>query len=106
MTIGPEMSDEKIIEFKDFEKVNGEVKRIKPIKKSKASKKSKKNDQTVNVPDYSGEEISFEDMMNNIINENEMLYFELLQEKTRCRTLEKILNKTLKINQDHKNNPK
>ena len=44
MTIGPEMSDEKIIEFKDFEKVNGEVKRIKPIKKSKASKKSKKND--------------------------------------------------------------
>lgn len=103
---GSYMSDEKILEITDFKKVNGETIRVKQsnIKKSKSKSKSKKSKDAVPVtPDYSMHEVSFEDEVAFVFEQNEILYHELVKAQTQVKTLEKVINKVLKVNNELQN---
>lgn len=92
------MSDEKILEIKDFKKINGEVTDVSG-KKRKAKKKVKKNTKEPEDQfEFYAEELTLEEQFVMIIEENEYLRTELVRENSRCNTLEKLLNKLLKQN--------
>lgn len=94
------MSDDNILDIKNFKKVDGQtvqVKGKKPNKKKNKSKTTKEN------PPFTDQEIYVEfefdadsdDMEQMLIEENELLHVELLKERTRRQQLEKILKKHL-----------
>ena len=96
------MSDDKVLDIKDYKKVNGEITKINPKKSKKSKKKSKKEEETeieisVTFDDFEySEEFDDQDYEDMLVEENEMLQVELLKERTARQALEKILNKHLK----------
>lgn len=94
------VADDKIIEIKDFKKINGEIIRIK-VARSKKKKKNKKDkdikpDDALSDLDYTDENMDFEDEFIDLLEENEILQAELFKERIRRQTIEKLLNKLLK----------
>ena len=94
------VKDDNILEIKNFKKVNGDI--IKVQKKSKKSKKIKdeKAPEKGDQPDYSVNEMDFEEEFLLVMEENQLLHVELLKERTRRQTLEKLLNKFFKNQQE------
>lgn len=91
------VDDDKIIEIKDFKKINGEIIRVK-VKRSKKKKKDKTvkpEDETVDL-DFTDENIDFEDEFLDLVEELEIVQTELFKERVRRQTMEKLLNKLLK----------
>ena len=93
-----DVADDKILEIKNFKKVNGDLIILRG-KKSKKSKKKANQEATQNdkkQPDYAGNDMDFEEEFLLALEENQFLHIELIKEQTRSQTLQKILNKLLK----------
>lgn len=103
------MSDEKILEIKDFKKIDGEVVQVsgkrkkskKPVKKNNKKPTKEEQDGEMDIVFYA-EELSFEEQFAVILEENEYLRTELVREYARSSTMEKLLNKLLKQNKSKK----
>lgn len=92
-----DMSDDKILDMNDFKRIDGEVICTKP-RKGKKSKASKKKETKVEAPifvDYD-DELSVEDEIIQLSELCEELELELISERSKSKTLEKMLNKVLK----------
>jgi len=102
------VSDDKVLDIKDYKKVNGEVTKI--TKKSKKSKKKKEDpiveETIVDDFEYLEEDFDEDDYEDMLIEENELLQVELLKERTARQALEKLLNKYLKDSKKGKPNAK
>jgi hypothetical protein len=101
------MSDDNILEIKDFKKIDGEVVQVSGKKKKSKSKKPVKKNTNEPTPEeleimFYAEELTLEEQFAIILEENEYLRTELVREHSRSETLEKLLNKVLKENKNKK----
>lgn len=90
------MSEDKIIEIKNFKKVNGEIVNV---KKRRTKTNKKKRPVKDLEEDVMADDSDFEDDMLDLMEENEALQMELFKERIRRQTIEKLLNKLLKQQQ-------
>jgi len=93
------VADDKIIEIKNFKKVNGEIINV---KRKRTKKDKKKPDIKVEENDMADDDEDFDDEVLRLMEEIEILQIELFKEKVRRQTIEKLLNKLLKQQQKNK----
>lgn len=90
------MSDDKILDMNDFKRIDGEVICTKP-RKGRKSKASKKKEPQPILSDYDdNEELTIEDEIVALTDLCSELEVELIAERSKTKTLEKLLNKVLK----------